>query len=327
MSHDLKAPLNAILGFAELASRNPLSDSQRESLTIVEQRGRELLHLIETILDAARVEAGELVIAPELTMVGDVVMAAVLEARELVAEGEVSIVGEIQPGVPRIYVDPTRVTQALRSVVLTAIRFAEPGGMVRVRATVPAAGERLRINVEVPGRGVPGAELERVFEAFKDAERARRHGSLGLGLSLARSILEQHGGAIDAGATDTVGTEFHVYLPVADPATSGRFLSLTGPSAPRAGGSLTGPVSASGFLPGPPVSGTGGAARPLSSLASAPPPRPPSSAPSVPRPLASAPRPPSSAPSAPKGPRVPRPSPSAPSSITASEDPPPSSRR
>jgi signal transduction histidine kinase len=213
MSHDLKAPLNAVLGFAELVGRNPLADAQRESLAIIEQRGRELLHLIQTILDAARAEAGELLVTPEATRVGDVVMAAIVDARELVNEGDVNIVGEIQPGVPRIWVDPTRLTQALTSVILTGIRFAEQG-VVRVRATVPAQGEHLRIDVDVPGRGVPGADLERIFEAFKDPERARKHGSLGLGLSLARSIMELHGGTIEASTHQGTGTEFHVWLPV-----------------------------------------------------------------------------------------------------------------
>jgi signal transduction histidine kinase len=233
MSHDLKAPLNAILGFAELASRNALSLPQRESLTIIEQRGRELLHLIQTILDAARVEAGELSISPEPTMVGDVVMSAVVEARELATEGDVNIVGEIQPGVPRIFVDPTRIIQALTLVVLTGSRFAEQG-LVRVRATVPVPGDRLRIDVDVPGRGVPSAELERIFEAFKDPERARRHGSLGLGLSLARSILELHGGSVEASTTPSSGTEFHIWLPASDRISSYLLDGFAPPSSPSA---------------------------------------------------------------------------------------------
>jgi signal transduction histidine kinase len=212
MSHDLKAPLNAILGFAELLSRARLTDGQRESVTIVEQRGRELLHLIDTILDAARAEAGELAIAPEWTRVGDVVMPAVLDARELVAGMDVQISGEIQPGMPRILVDPARVTQALTAVALVAVRFADHG-IVGVRATLPAAGEKLRIDVETTGRGLPHAEREKIFDAFKYADRARRHGSLGLGPSLARSIIELHGGTIDVDTTEGGGTVFHVWLP------------------------------------------------------------------------------------------------------------------
>ena len=175
MSHDLKAPLNAILGFAELVSRGVLTEGQRESVTIIEQRGRELLHLIDTILDAARVEAGELTVSPEWTRVGDVVMPAVMDAQELTGGTNIPIVGEIQPGVPRVLVDPVRLTQALKAIILAASRFAERGRIV-VRATIPAAGEQVRIDVEVSGRSTSAADRERIFDAFKHSEGARRHG-------------------------------------------------------------------------------------------------------------------------------------------------------
>ncbi len=212
MSHDLKAPLNAILGFGEIVSRGRLTDGQRESVVIIEQRGRELLYLIDTILDAARVEAGELTVSPEWSRVGDVVMPAVLDARELTAGLDVNITGEIQPGVPRILVDVTRLTQGLTAIILVATRFAEKGHVV-VRATMPAKGEQLRIDVEVTGRGISAADREKIFDAFKHADRARRHGSLGLGPSLARSIVELHGGGIDVETTEAGGTVFHVWVP------------------------------------------------------------------------------------------------------------------
>jgi signal transduction histidine kinase len=212
MSHDLKAPLNAILGFADLVSRGNLTDGQRESVVIIEQRGRELLYLIDTILDAARVEAGELTVSPEWTRVGDVVMPAVLDARELTAGMHVGITGEIQPGVPRILVDPTRLTQGLTAIILVAARFAEKGHVV-VRAAMPAKGEQMRIDVEVTGRGISAADREKIFDAFKHADRARRHGSLGLGPSLARAIVELHGGGIDVDTTEAGGTVFHVWVP------------------------------------------------------------------------------------------------------------------
>jgi signal transduction histidine kinase len=210
MSHDLKGPLNAILGFAQLVSRNPLTPGQQESLSIIEQRGRELLVLIQTILDSARAEARALRVVPEWTMIGDLVMSAVLEAREL-SLGTVQVIAEIQPGVPRLFVDPARIIQALTAIISSAVRFTEKG-TVRVRATLPAQSDSLRIDVEAEGRTAPSAEREKVFEAFKDADRARRHGSLGLGLSLARSILEIHGGIIHANMTPS-GCVFHIHLP------------------------------------------------------------------------------------------------------------------
>ncbi len=213
MSHDLKAPLNAVLGFAELVSRNPLSEPQKESLAIIEQRGRELLMLIDTILDSARVEAGELEVSPEPTHVGDVVMSSVLEARDLTVGTDVKIQGEVQPGMPTLLVDGTRIVQALTAVVMTAARFTDKG-VVPVRATLPDTGERLRIEVETSGEGLPVGEREKIFDAFKSAESARRHGGLGLGLQLARSILEIHGGTIEVDNTDRGGMVFRVWLPV-----------------------------------------------------------------------------------------------------------------
>jgi signal transduction histidine kinase len=181
-------------------------------VSIIRQRGSELLHLIDTILDAARVEAGELTVSPEWTRVGDVVMPAVLDARTLTEGASVDIVGEIQPGVQRILVDPARLIQALTAIILVASRFAERGHVV-VRASMPAKGEHLRIDVEVTGRSVSAAEREKVFDAFKHADRARRHGSLGLGPSLARSIVEMHGGAVDVETTEAGVTVFHVWVP------------------------------------------------------------------------------------------------------------------
>lgn len=212
MSHDLKAPLNAVLGFAELVGRNQLTDAQRESLAIIEQRGRELLILIDTILDSARVEAGELEVAPESTHVGDVVMSSVLEARDLAVGTEVQIKGEIQPGVPTLLVDGTRIAQALTGVVMTAVRFSHKG-IVSVTATLPDPGNRLRIEVETSGEGLPLVEREKIFSAFKSAESARRQGALGLGLQLARSIVEIHAGSIEVDGTPGGGMIFRIWLP------------------------------------------------------------------------------------------------------------------
>ncbi|MBX3186285.1 MAG: hypothetical protein KF819_04685 [Labilithrix sp.] len=215
MSHDLKAPLNAVLGFAELVGRNPLADAQKESLAIIEQRGRELLMLIDTILDSARVEAGELEVSPEPTHVGDVVMSSVLEARDLAVGTDVQILGEIQPGMPTLLVDGTRIVQALTAVVMTAARFSDKG-VIPVRATLPGEGDRLRVEVETSGEGLPVGEREKIFDAFQSAESARRHGALGLGLQLARSIIEIHAGTIEVDATDRGGMVFRVWLPVAN---------------------------------------------------------------------------------------------------------------
>jgi signal transduction histidine kinase len=226
MSHDLKGPLNSILGFTELVRRSDLSEGQRESLAIIEQRGRELLTLIQVILDSARVEAGELLPSKEWTMVGDVVMSAVLEARDLAVGSDVQVVGEVQPGVPRLWCDSLLITQALTQVIASAVRFTEKG-TVFVRATVAEPLDWVRVDVESSGRGIPLMELAKIFEAFKHTDRARQHGGLGLGLSLARSIVELHRGRIQIEAVEQTGdgTVFRVWMPAGE-RTSVRRLSV-----------------------------------------------------------------------------------------------------
>jgi signal transduction histidine kinase len=231
MSHDLKGPLNSILGFAELVQRGKLSEGQRESTAIIEQRGRELLHLINTILDSARAEARELYISPEWTMVGDVVMAAVLDGRDLTVGGNVAILAEIQPGVPKLFVDPARIAQALTGVIMTAVKFTAEGAVVQVSATLPANASRLRVSIETAGGAHSRAEVEKMFEAFKYPERARQLGSLGLGLSLARSIFELHNGSIEIDATPNGGTIFVAWLPLAGERLSAQGLGSLRPPA------------------------------------------------------------------------------------------------
>ena len=103
--------------------------------------------------------------------------------------------------------------QALTQVIVSAVRLLDKG-VVYVRATAAAPqAKKLRIDVETQGRAIPQKELEKIFEAFKDADRARRHGSLGLGLSLARSILEIHGGTIGIDAMEGGGAVFRIWLP------------------------------------------------------------------------------------------------------------------
>jgi signal transduction histidine kinase len=217
MSHDLKAPLNAILGFAELVSRGELTEGQRESVNIIEQRGRELLYLIDTILDAARLEARELTVAPEPTRVGDVVMSAIADARELASGMEVAISGEIQPGVPSILADAPRLSQALTAIILVASRFGEKGEVV-VRAALPAtAGAELRIDVELITPRASSGDREKIVDAFKNPEGARRHGGLGLGPALARAIVELHGGKVEIETMEAGVTVVHVWVPTARP--------------------------------------------------------------------------------------------------------------
>lgn len=211
MSHDLKGPLNAILGFSELVKREDLSSGQRESIDIIEQRGKELLHLIQTILDSARIEANELSVSPEMCVSEDIVMSAVLDARELCAGAGTVVSAEVQRNMPRMRVDSARIVQAIVQVILAVAQFATQGGTVFVRSV--AREGYVSVEVESQRDALSQKDLERVFEAFRTPELARRHGSLGLGLSLAKTLLELHRGSIEVETIDNGGTLFRIWIP------------------------------------------------------------------------------------------------------------------
>lgn len=200
VSHDLKSPLNAILGFAELCQREPeLNQHQRESLDLIVKRGRELLALIETILDAARVEAGQLRLELGEVHALDLLEAAVSKARELASAEETMVTMEVPPDVPPLVVDELRMSQALATLVGHALRTAERGNLrilvdAEARPGAPTLKRRkVAIHIEVPSTSFSAQELE----AMLSPERhPGQHRGVALALRLARSIIELHGGAL-----------------------------------------------------------------------------------------------------------------------------------
>ncbi len=222
VSHDLKSPLNAVLGFAELVGQGELTEAQRESLDLIQKRGRELLGLIETILDAARVEAGQLELSPRAAQVTRLVAEAVRKARELAGDADAAVVVEVSPGLPTVPANPAYAPRALAVIVAHGIRTAAADGnarATRVRAasgTLPgSAGERVLIDVEYGSREVTRADLELLF-ARQASGRGR---GLTLGLSLARSVIELHGGTVEVEGRAEGGVICHVWLPLMVPST------------------------------------------------------------------------------------------------------------
>jgi len=200
VSHDLKSPLNAILGFAELCQREPdLNQHQRESLDLIVKRGRELLALIETILDAARVEAGQLRLELGEVDALDLLEAAVSKARELSSAEETMVTMEVHPDVPPLVVDELRMSQALATLVGHALRTAERGNLrVLVEAeerspTLTLKRRRVNVHIEVPSTSFSAQELE----AMLSPERhPGQHRGVALALRVAKSIIELHGGTL-----------------------------------------------------------------------------------------------------------------------------------
>ncbi len=216
MSHDLKGPLNAILGFAELLERGELTEGQRESVTIVRQRGRELLYLIQTVLDAARIEAGPMDLARHEAPSLDIVMAAALDAQELLQGSSREIVVDAADDLPVLEADAARIVQALVSLTHAASRMSERGP-IRIRAE-RGPGESLRVFVEAEAPMLSPEESAQIAEADATASvrlAGRRPMSLALGLSIARAILEAHGGSLAVTASAAVPLRLLATVPSA----------------------------------------------------------------------------------------------------------------
>ncbi len=195
VSHDLKSPLNAILGFTELVRQEPLTAEQLESLDLIQKRGRELLALIEAILDAARVEAGQLSLVTEDVDVADLVWNAVDKGRDLGGERALEVAVDVPEGLPPLQVDRVRVGRAVAMFIGHSVRTAE---RAPVRVTVTPQRDSVVIEVEVPSTRFSAEQLGAMLDPSGAGQPgASENRGLALGLSLARSVIELNGGRVD----------------------------------------------------------------------------------------------------------------------------------
>ncbi len=232
VSHDLKSPLNAILGFTELVRNTPgVTDGQAESLEVIETRGRELLALIETILDAARVEAGQLRLVHEPVDMSELIADAIEKGRDLGANRLIDVVGEIGDRVPTVIADRVRLARALATFIGHAARTGGDGP-AHLRA-VCRHGGGVVLDVEVPSRGYPARRLLGMLNRDQQPGAAEHRG-LALALSLARSIVELHGGVLTVADRAPERVCFRVELDPALCPPTGSEASQGSPSSPAA---------------------------------------------------------------------------------------------
>jgi signal transduction histidine kinase len=210
VSHDLKSPLNAILGFTELVRKNePITAGQAESLGLIERRGRELLALIETILDAARVEAGQLTLVRELVRLDALMEEALQKARDLGGSAEVSVHFELATELPRLRVDRLRMSRALATFIAHALGATEEASL---RASARVEKDALVLEIEVPSSRFNARQVAALLDPSREPGTTEHRG-LALGLRLGRSIVELHRGKIEVQQRGHSGA-FVVSLPV-----------------------------------------------------------------------------------------------------------------
>ena len=218
MSHELRTPLNAIIGFADVLHRGlagPLEPRQAEYAREISDAGRHLLELIDDLLDLAKLEAGRV----ELTMVpvglGELVSSVVEDVREAARTRDVALTWSVEPPDALVHVDQHRVEQVLVNLVTNAVKFTPDGGQVGVSATAGSA--ELRISVSDTGIGILPDQTPHIFEAFHTAVRPlppHAGEGTGLGLALAKGLVELHGGRIWVDSVPDAGSTFTINLPL-----------------------------------------------------------------------------------------------------------------
>ena len=215
MSHELRTPLSAIIGFAE-AIRDGVagepSGEQREFAEDIAQAGRQLLELINNILDLSRFEADamELNLAP--CDVGGLVDEVLRILRGLARRKDIELKADVDPRPLELTADPIKLKQVLYNLLANSIKFTDAGGRVEVQARQDR--EFIRIGVSDTGIGIAPEDLVTVFEEFRQVDpslRREREGS-GLGLALVRRLVELHGGEIAVESQPGKGTTFTVTL-------------------------------------------------------------------------------------------------------------------
>jgi len=221
VSHELRTPLTSIRGYLELlldeADEAGLDVTHADWLRVIDRNAERLLRLVEDLLLKAQAGA----IALEKT---DVDLATIVEqciqAGVPVAAARGITLGYETEELPPISVDRVRMGQLIDNLVSNALKFTPPGGRVDVRAFTRGSG--VRIEVADTGVGIPEGEQDRLFERFYRTEHAQSEAvpGVGLGLSIAKAIVDAHGGAISCRSTEDAGTTFVVDVPL-----SGRIVS------------------------------------------------------------------------------------------------------
>jgi signal transduction histidine kinase len=224
LSHEIRTPLNAVLGWTKiLLARDVDQALRRRALEVIDRNAVAQMHMVEDMLDMARIMSGKLRIDVQPVNVLTVAQAALDVVAPTALAKEIRIEPNLSVGETWVAGDPDRLQQIIWNLLSNAIKFTEPGGHVRI--AFDRTDEALQIIISDTGIGIDPEFLPHMFERFRQAHASasRRQGGLGLGLPLVRQLVELHGGSVSATSTVGVGSTFTVRLPVMPEAARNTF--------------------------------------------------------------------------------------------------------
>ena len=220
MSHEIRTPLNAIIGFSEVITGQHYgtgaAERYRECATYISASGQHLLRLVNDVLDVSKLAAGQLELAESAVDLGALLRDCVGLLGSEAQQKSVTVATDIPADLPPLMAGELRLKQVLLNLMSNAVKFSRPGGQVTVTARITDSGD-LAVHVADQGIGMKAQDIPVALEPFRQIDNAlsRPYEGTGLGLPLAKMLVEKHGGTLTLDSTLGVGTTVTITLPAA----------------------------------------------------------------------------------------------------------------
>lgn len=216
MAHELRTPLNAIIGFSELIKIDNIraKEGYREYAGYIHDSGILLLDIINGILDLARIEAGKVELEEQLIPVDELIRSAITTIQPLSQKKLIDVDYKFWKPPVMFFVDRTKFQQVILNLLSNSVKFSEPRGCIRIESALDNRGD-LAISIRDTGIGIPPHQVEKVLEPFEQVEDhlTRENDGTGLGLPIAKALIELHGGELVLSSELGLGTTAMLRLP------------------------------------------------------------------------------------------------------------------
>ncbi|MGN6515958.1 MAG: sensor histidine kinase [Rhizomicrobium sp.] len=217
MNHELRTPMNAILGFSEIIQAKSFGndvDKYAEYATIIHDSGEHLLSLIDGMIDLSKIEAGKLSLRESSVDLAHLLVEVVNENIDAARQGQIALTSHVARRMPHVFADERGIRQIATKLLSNALKFTQPGGRVGVFAHLGADGG-VAFGVEDTGVGIAGEDQARVFERFGHGRHdvTEHHKGTGLGLAIVKGFAEAHDGRVELESQIGAGTRVTVFLP------------------------------------------------------------------------------------------------------------------